>query len=120
MLGGCEAGGIRKFETGATRDTAEGKLDYEAFFSPVVLERRAIFMHTNRIQPDGGLRDGDNWQKGMPIDQYMKSLFRHFMDIWKEHRGIQTTEGLETAICAAMFNLEGMLFEILRNKESNG
>lgn len=30
---------IRTFETGATRDTAQGKLDYEGFTSPLVLER---------------------------------------------------------------------------------
>lgn len=107
---------IRKFETGATRDTAENKLDYEAFFSPAVLERRAIFMHKNRLQPDGNLRDGGNWKKGIPIDQYMKSLARHFMDVWKENHGISTVEGLEEAICAAMFNLEGMLFEVLKRK----
>lgn len=107
---------VRKFETGATRDTDTGKLDYEAFFSPAVLERRAVFMHKNRKQSDGGLRDGDNWQKGIPFDQYVKSLHRHFMDIWKEHRGIKTDEGMESAICAAMFNLEGMLFELLKAK----
>ena len=32
-------GKIRKFETGATRDTDQGKYDYEGFLSPVVLDR---------------------------------------------------------------------------------
>jgi hypothetical protein len=107
---------VRKFDTGATRDTDKDKLDYEAFFSPVVLERRAQFMHKHRIQPDGSLRDGDNWKKGIPIRQYMKSCFRHQMDIWKELHGHKTAEGLEEAICAAMFNLEGMLYEVLKTK----
>lgn len=107
---------VRKFDTGATRNVDTGKFDYEAFFSPVVLKRRAEYMHKHRIQPDGSMRSGDNWQRGIPKDAYMKSLHRHFMDIWLEHRGQATTEGQEEAICAAMFNLEGMLYEILKEK----
>lgn len=108
---------IRQFETGATRDTDTDKLDYEAFFSPAVLKRRAEFMHKNRQLPNGELRAGDNWQAGIPIKQYMKSLSRHYHDIWSEIREIKTAEGLEQAICAAMFNLEGMLYEILKEKQ---
>ena len=76
----------RYFSTGATRDTDQGKLDYEAFLSPIVLRRYGEYMHEHRMQSDGELRDGDNWQKGMPRDQYMKSGFRHFMDWWTFHR----------------------------------
>ena len=54
---------IRKFETGATRDTDEGKLDFEGFFSPIVMERFAEYMNKHRRQSDGQLRDSDNWQK---------------------------------------------------------
>ncbi len=117
------SGKVRKFETGATRDTDENKLDYEAFFSPLVLERRAEFMHKNRIQPDGDLRDGDNWQKGIPKEQYAKSEWRHHHQFWKLHRGYPTVDErgnvveLEDAICALMFNLEGYLHEILKEKK---
>ena len=31
-------GKIRKFKSGATRDTNEGKYDYEGFLHPVVIE----------------------------------------------------------------------------------
>lgn len=115
---------MRKFDTGATRDTDANKYDYEAFFSPLVLERRAQYMHKHRVQPDGTLRDGDNWQKGIPLAAYMKSLWRHFMDIWKGHRGLQTYSDPEDrammieAICAAMFNLEGYLHELLKEDEA--
>lgn len=114
---------IRKFSTGATRDTDTGKYDYEAFFSPLVLERRAAFMHKNRVQKDGTLRDGDNWQRGIPLETYAKSEFRHHMEFWKLHRGLPAVDekgqsvDIETAICAAMFNLEGYLFELLKNKK---
>ena len=57
---------MRNFDTGATRDVDTNKLDFEGFLSPVVLERYAEYMHKNRVQADGNLRDSDNWQKGIP------------------------------------------------------
>lgn len=108
---------MRKFESGATRDVDTSKLDYEGFIHPLVLERYAQYMHENRVQADGSLRTSDNWQKGIPKDVYMKSAFRHFMDVWKEHRGIKTSDGIEKAICALMFNIQGYLFEHLKEKQ---
>ncbi len=107
---------MRTFDTGATRDDDLHKLDYEGFLSPRVLERYAEYMHKHRRQPDGRLRDADNWQKGIDQPSYMKSLFRHFMDVWKEHRGIKTAAGLQEALCAVIFNASGYLHEILRNQ----
>jgi len=107
---------IRTFETGATRDTEEGKLDYEGFLSPIVLEKFAEYMNRHRKQSDGQLRDSDNWQKGIPIVTYMKSLFRHFMDLWKEHRGYRSRDGIEDALCGIIFNAMGYLFEILSDE----
>ena len=110
---------MRNFATGATRNIDTDKFDYEGFFSPLVLERRAVYMHKHRIQADGELRDSDNWQKGIPLDAYMKSAFRHFMDAWKNHRNIPS-EDLEESLCALMFNIEGYLLETLRAKKNNG
>lgn len=104
---------MRKFDSGATRDSDEGKYDYEGFFSPLVLERRAAYMHKHRVQVDGTLRDSDNWQKGMGLTVYMKSAWRHFMDWWKGHRADEA-EATEEAICALMFNAEGYLHELLK------
>lgn len=104
---------MRTFETGATRDSDDNKLDYEGFLSPVVLKRFAEYMHRHRTQADGQLRDSDNWQKGIPRDAYMKSLFRHFMDVWSCHRGIGSDEQLEEALCAMLFNVQGYLHEYL-------
>lgn len=109
---------MRKFESGATRDVDTSKLDYEGFIHPLVLERYAQYMHENRVQADGSLRTSDNWQKGIPKDVYMKSAFRHFMDVWKEHRGIKTSDGIEKAICALMFNIQGYLFEHLKERSN--
>ena len=110
---------IRKFDTGATRNLDDTKLDFEAFLSPRVLQRYAEFMHANRKQADGSLREGDNWQKGIPLDSYMKSGLRHTIDWWTQHRGNPGTEDLETAVCAVMFNAMGYLHEILSKKEED-
>jgi hypothetical protein len=115
---------IRKFETGATRDTDTGKFDYEAFLSPVVLERYAEYLHKHRVQPNGDIRPGDNWQKGIPQDVYMKSMVRHMIDTWKLHRGYPATDwktkepvDIEDALCGVLFNTMGKLFEILKEKK---
>lgn len=105
---------IREFDTGATRDTDDGKLDFEGFLSPLALERYAQYMHKHRRQSDGGMRDSDNWQKGIPLDAYMKSGWRHFRDWWREHRGYPTDEGIEEALCALIFNASGYLHEHLK------
>ena len=111
-----EVGKIRTFDTGATRDTEEGKLDYEGFLSPLAIERFAQYMHKHQKQSDGKLRDSDNWQKGIPKKAYMKSLWRHFMDVWKEHRGYRSRDGIEEALCGIIFNAMGYLFEVLSNE----
>ena len=104
---------MREFETGATRDDDADKLDYEGFESPFVLERYAQYMHSNRLQSDGKLRASDNWQKGISKDVYMKSMHRHFMDVWMGHRGRDVD--MEESLCALMFNTMGYLFEKMRN-----
>lgn len=109
---------VRKFETGATRDTDTNKYDYEGFLSPIVLRRFAEYMDKHRIQSDGTLRDSDNWQKGIPKDVYIKSLHRHFVDLWLEHRKYNGREDIENSICAILFNSMGYLFEVLKEKEN--
>ena len=105
---------MRHFEGGATRDSEEDKIDFEGFLSPHVLERYGAYMHKHRKQADGNLRASDNWQAGIPKDVYMKSLWRHFFDVWKEHRGQHTLAGLEEALCAVLFNSMGYLHEVLK------
>jgi len=106
---------VREFDSGATRDTDKGKLDYEGFLSPAVLERYAEYMDKCRVQSNGELRASDNWQKGIPTDVYMKSMFRHFMEVWKSHRQVNNV-GIdkEEALCALLFNVMGYLSETLK------
>ena len=108
---------MRTFDTGATRDIDTSKLDYEGFLSPLVLKRYAEYLNKHRVQADGKLRDSDNWQKGIPLDVYMKSMWRHFMDVWSAHRE-STLKGelLEEALAAVIFNAMGYLHEIIRHR----
>ena len=108
---------MRNFDTGATRDVDTNKLDFEGFLSPAVLERYAEYMHKNRVQADGNLRDSDNWQKGIPKEAYMKSMWRHFLDVWKAHRGLPTKDSLEDALAALMFNVMGYLYETIKGNQ---
>ena len=105
---------MRTFDGGATRDTEEGKLDYEGFFSHAVMQRYAQYMNDHRKQPDGNLRDSDNWQRGLPKSVYIKSMFRHFMEVWYAHRrGLP----IQDSLCALLFNVMGYLFMDLQEQE---
>jgi hypothetical protein len=108
-------GTMRSFSTGATRDTAEGKLDPEGFTHPLVMEQFYKYMNMNRLQSDGELRASDNWQKGIPKEAYMKSLKRHCDDVWLEHRGFNSDNGLLAALCGIMFNAMGYMHEELKD-----
>ena len=107
-------GKMRKFDSGATRNDDENRIDPEGFFSVLVVKRYCEYMHKHRKQADGKLRDSDNWMKGIPKKAYMKSAWRHFLDWWSEHREFASREGLEVALCALMFNVMGYLHEVLR------
>jgi hypothetical protein len=121
---GCATKTMRQFGTGATRDADDGKNDYEGFLSPVVIEAYGDYMHEHRKQSDGQLRDSDNWQKGMPKSQYMKSLLRHVLTAWKLHRGwevkpekiggVLRVPTMKETLCAILFNTMGYLHEMLK------
>lgn len=118
---------MRTFDSGATRDGDDDKLDYEGFFSPLVIRRYAEYLHKHRTQADGKKRDSDNWQKGIPLSTYMKSMWRHFVDAWTFHRkcvGILMgnkrllKKEREEALCAIIFNASGYLHELLKDTET--
>lgn len=109
---------LRQFSTGATRDTAEGKLDYVRALSPIVLERYVQYLAKHREQPDGSLRDFDNWKKGLPIDESLSSLGRHLIDVWKMLQGFKAFDNhgecnIDDTLCAIIFNASTMLHERL-------
>ncbi len=124
---------MREFETGATRGSDDNKPDYEGFFSSLVFKRYGEYMNKHRVQANGEIRDSDNWQKGIPISAYIKSWWRHFIDVWSMWRRIErpqpgvmelkewSDESLEIiseALCAALFNNMGMLHEVEKERKS--
>lgn len=105
----------RTFDTGATRNSDDGKLDFDGFLSPAVMRAFAEYMERHRHLEDGTLRASDNWQKGIPLDAYMKSMWRHFFSIWEQHRA--GTEPTMEELCALMFNVQGYIHETLKAQQ---
>lgn len=104
---------MRKFETGATRDNNEEKLEYARFLDPLVLERFAKYMHEHRKTADG-MREPDNWKKGIPTRAYIDSLWRHMHSVWKKHEcGIDDTYDHLSGI---LFNVMGLMYEEEKKK----
>lgn len=104
---------MRTFDTGATRDTADNKPDYEGFLSPLVIEAYGEYMLRHQVQADGTLRASDNWQRGIPQDAYIKSAFRHFVAWWSAHR---RGEFAKEELLALLFNVMGYLHESLKRE----
>lgn len=113
----------RTFDSGATRDTADGKPCYARFQSPLVVHRFGQYMLAHQQQPDGTMRAPDNWKRGIPLDAYFDSLDRHFHDLWLHHmgHGELARHGLEETLCAIRFNNDGYLDAVLREtRDCNG
>lgn len=100
------------FNSGSTR-TAETLFDPEGFLNPEVLAQFSKYMANHRTQADGNIRNSDNWQKGMPKARYMRSMWRHFLDVWRIWRRGEKIHHLVDPLCAIMFNVHGMLLEVL-------
>ena len=108
---------MRKFDTGATRDNDDGKLEPWGFTSALVEKRYSEYMHTHRQQSDGELRPSDNWKNGIPTEAYWHSLSRHLNDlrlIAEGHPERAEESDLETVLCAVKFNVDGLLYEVLK------
>lgn len=114
---------IRTFDTGATRDTVKGKLSYVKALSPIVLQRYVQYLDAHRKQPDGSLRNFDNWKKGIPEETYLDGLGRHFIAAWLLAQGFPAEDNhgsvmLEDTLCAIIFGSSGWLHELLKEKNS--
>lgn len=117
---------VQQFATGATRSADTHKHDFEGYLSPAVLEGFGDYMTRHRVQRDGTLRNSDNWQKGIPISNYMKSLVRHTFDLWRAYRGTtvidKDTGNAMTMVeigYAIMFNVMGFVHETLKRGGAN-
>ena len=118
----CDTTFVRTFDSGATRDTEQGKLNYLKALSPLVLQRYVSYLDEHRLQSDGTYRDWDNWKRGINKQAYRESRLRHEMASWLLHEGYSVYDNhglvdIEDALCGIIFNAMGDLFEILKEKE---
>ncbi len=99
-----------------------GKIDPEAALSPLVLTAYCEYVRSHRLQGSKDARSDDNWQLGISPTSYMKSLWRHLLEAWRIHReipaykGENVAENMNDALCAIIFNAQGMLHERLKKK----
>ena len=114
-------GNVRTFATGATRSQDAGRDDPEGYLSPLAIDRFCEYMTKHRVQPDGSVRASDNWQRGIPLATYMKGLWRHLLHLWTRSRGFPVRDpmascNLEEDLCAIIFNAQGMLHEVVKQR----
>lgn len=111
---------VRTFGTGATR-TGGNKPEYAGYLSPRVLEAFGRYMFEHQVQPDGKIRDCRNWQRGIPQESYMQSMFRHFMEVWTIYENgcgdadyaAEYEQEMITSLMALFFNVQGMAHVVI-------
>ena len=110
---------VRTFATGATRDTNAGKPDYTGYCCPLVKKRFGEYMLNHQTQSDGQVREANNWKKGIPYEEYIRSGDRHWTDVLLHLDGFHATarEELEEALCAMFFHVQGALRALLLERE---
>lgn len=97
---------ITKFNTGAIRDTQEGKLDFVETLSWTALNRYIQYMTSKKVKYGSG-----NFKKGIPIDSYERSLIRH-LDKYMRNKFENGNDELDQDHLAAMvFNIFGIMHE---------
>ena len=110
----------REFDTGASRNSADGKLEYDGFNSAPVDLYYAKYMHKHRFLEDGTMRSSDNWQKGFPIEVIQKSLGRHYKDYHLTTTGYTVMENgeahdIKDILCGIIFNAKAHLHELVKH-----
>lgn len=111
----------RQFESGANRNSSNGKFAYKDFINPLNEYSFAKYMHSKRLLDDGTYRDGDNWQKGIPQDSLADSLIRHVKEFELLHLGfivihVLTIDGEHTFVLNDMDELSSLKEEFADSK----
>jgi len=114
----------RTFDTGANRNSDEGKHDIEGFNNPMVDEIFNSYMYKHSKLEDGTIRQGDNWQKGIPHEELLKSLLRHTQAVMLYMRGYETEESIQDSLCGVRFNTSALMLHYVNlpsrtNKRQN-
>lgn len=97
---------MRKFTTGAVRDSEDGKPDYIETISWTALHRFAQYMTAKKAKYGEG-----NFKKGMPIAAYERSLVRHLEKYIRNKYENGQDELEEDHLSAIVFNTLGIMHE---------
>ncbi len=111
-----EADDSRTFESGAMRGSDEGKENYIGAISWTALKR--VSKYQNNAEKKGGYNKG-HWKKGIPIEEYEKSLMRHLQKYFANKYEGANEEPEVDHLAAAYFNLQGILHEEEKKNTSN-
>lgn len=106
----------RTFDSGAMRGTAEGKENYIRAISWLAIKRVTIYQ--NEAEKKGGYSKGF-WKKGIPIEEYEKSLMRHLQKYFANKYEGSNEEPEVDHLAAAYFNLQGIIHEEEKTNSSN-
>ena len=97
-----DSGKREKYETGAVRDTNEGKIRWDLL--PIEALKRVAIHYT-----DGAKKyDDNNWKLGIPTGRFVESACRH----WSQYLLGETDED---HLSAVIFNILGIIW----NEEKN-
>jgi hypothetical protein len=103
---------VRKFESGAIRDSVEGKESYIETISWTAFKRYAKYMTAKRDKYGKG-----NFKKGIPIESYEDSLVRHVQKYFENKHEEGQIEVNEDHLAAIVFNVFGIMHEEERVKK---
>ena len=99
------------YPSGATRDSEEGKLDYQGALSIEVLDSFVQYMDRHREMSPGSFRGMGNWKQGMPWARLMRSLTRHHFAVWRNDG--QKLDDLH----AVLFNTMALIYQQLTKED---
>lgn len=114
------------YVTGAKRSEGEGRPNHAGYNSPWVTKFFGRYMLKHQVCADGSKREAHNWKLGQPIERYMASLSRHYLELQEMWDRIHLYEGstpenlrdFEEALGGVLFNVNGMIHEYERSKET--
>lgn len=103
---------IRKFASGAVRDSENDKEDYIETISWTAFRRYAQYMTGKKSKYGAG-----NFKKGIDIESYERSLVRHLQKYLANKYEGQSVEKEEDHLSAILFNTFGIIHEEQRNEK---
>lgn len=109
-----DTSGITFFETGAIRDSIEGKEMYTETISWTAFRRYAVYMTGKREKYGSG-----NFKKGITAESYENSLMRHIAKYMINKLEDGSLEKGEDHLSAIIFNTLGLMHEEERTKTAS-